>query len=251
MEQLLARGQAAWPKIDVDAAAFARHLASLGNAEALEIEDLYLAFGAAGGDPAALAGFDALLTQLRGPLIKLGVEASDVDEVVQQVRTELLVPPAHRGPRLLGYGGRGKLGGWLRSVALRKGLAQVKAIRKYDPLDHEPGTLAGDPELAYMKKHYGDVFQKAFATALADLAPKDRLLLKQRFRHAMGVEDLGRQYGVNAGTITRRVQAARAALAEATRTAMMASLGVDAADVASILRLIQSQLDVSLSTVGA
>ncbi|CAN5418813.1 hypothetical protein BH11MYX1_BH11MYX1_48570 [soil metagenome] len=251
MEELVARGRDAWPKVAIDVAAFARHLAQLENAGALEIEDLYLAFAAAAGDPAALAGFDVLLAQLRGPLKKLGVEASDVDEVMQQVRTELLVATAERAPRLLGYGGRGKLGGWLRSVGLRKGLAQLRTTRKYDPLDHEPGTLAGDPELAYMKKHYGEVFQRAFAAALAGLAPKDRLLLKQRFRHAMGVEDLGRQYGVNAGTITRRVQAARAALVDAIRTAMMASLGVDAADVASILRLIQSQLDVSLSTVGA
>jgi RNA polymerase sigma-70 factor (ECF subfamily) len=136
----------------------------------------------------------------------------------------------------------------LRSVTVRKGLAHAKARKPHESLDGKVAALDGDPELAYMKKTYGDAFQRAFATALAALPAEQRLLLKQRFRHGMGVEDLGRQYGVNAGTITRRVQAARAELAEATRAHMMSSLGVGETDIASILRMIESQLEITLST---
>jgi RNA polymerase sigma-70 factor (ECF subfamily) len=56
-------------------------------------------------------------------------------------------------------------------------------------------------------------------------------------------------YAVNAGTISRWVQAARDSLAGLTRAAMMRELGVGTVDLDSILRLIHSQLDVSLSAV--
>lgn len=210
--------------------------------------DLELASACAAGDPAALTAFDALLAQLRGPLRRLGLATGDVDEVIQQVRAELLVATADRPARILGYTGRGPLAAWLRSVGVRKGLHHVRAARVHASLDADrDAALDGDPELAYMKRHYGEAFRRAFATALAAMPPADRLLLKQRFRHGMGVADLGRQYGVNAGTITRRVQAARSSLAEATRAQMMAELGVDDAGVASILRLIESQLEITIS----
>ena len=63
----------------------------------------------------------------------------------------------------------------------------------------------------------------------------------------MGVVELGVLYGVNAGTISRRVAAACAALSEATRAIMMRELGVGRGDVSSVLRLIESQLEITLS----
>ncbi|HEY0253397.1 MAG TPA: hypothetical protein VGC41_17805, partial [Kofleriaceae bacterium] len=106
-------------------------------------------------------------------------------------------------------------------------------------------TPTDDLELAYMKKTYGAAFERAFATALAALEVADRLLLKQRFGHRLGVVELGKMYGVNAGTITRRVQAVRDRLVEATRDCMRDEIGTDG--LTSILKLIESQLDFSLS----
>ena len=94
-----------------------------------------------------------------------------------------------------------------------------------------------------MKKTYGDAFQRAFQAALEDLETADRLLLKQRFRHRMTVEQLGTLHAVHASTISRRVDAARERLVKATRTQMMRELDVGRADVSSILRLIESELE--------
>jgi RNA polymerase sigma-70 factor (ECF subfamily) len=99
-----------------------------------------------------------------------------------------------------------------------------------------------------MKKTYGEAFQRAFAAALAELPAEDRLLLKQRFRHHMTVEELGTLHSVHAGTISRWVAAARDRLVAATRAAMMRELGVGGADVESILRMIQSEIEITLST---
>jgi RNA polymerase sigma-70 factor, ECF subfamily len=251
LDEALARARATWPDLSVDDDRFARQLARVLEDGTLladvDLADLYLAFACAEHDAAALATLDrALLAPLRGTIARLGLADTSIDEVLQLVREELLVAES---PKILSYSGRGSLAGWLRAVAVRKGLRLIRQTPKHDALDPDHGTMTDDPELAYMKRHYGEVFQRGFTTALAQLQAKDRLLLKQRFRHRMGVEDLGAHYGVHAGTISRWVQSARDALATLTRTAMMAELGVGAADLSSILRLIQSQLDVTLSAV--
>lgn len=220
-------------------------------------DDVAFAAALAAGDTTALARFDREhAPALRPALARIGLDDAGIAEALQLVRTELFAPREPAGgdsgaPRITAYSGRGPLIAWLRSVAVRTGLRLRKSDARYEPLeaDSTPGSLADDAELAYMKKTYGEAFQRAFRTALAGLAAKDRLLLKQRFRHHLGVEDLGRLHGVNAGTISRWVAAARDALAKGTREAMMAELGVAKDDVSSILRLIDSQIEVTLSTV--
>jgi RNA polymerase sigma-70 factor (ECF subfamily) len=73
-------------------------------------------------------------------------------------------------------------------------------------------------------------------------------LLKQRLKHQLGVRELGAMYGVDPGTISRRVAAARDRLAKATRAEMIRDLELATSEVSSILRLIDSQIDITLST---
>ncbi len=176
---------------------------------------------------------------------------SSVDEVLQAVREQLLVVRPQAPPRILDYAGRGPLRSWLRSVAVRTAM-RMNRVAPHEVLDddkHTPGAAA-DVELAFMKKTYGESFQRAFRTALAALPEDKRLLLKQRYRHQMTVEQLGAIHAVNPGTISRWVTAAREQLVGATRSAMMTELGVAGADVESILRMIHSQIELSLSTQG-
>jgi RNA polymerase sigma-70 factor, ECF subfamily len=242
------RARAAWPDFAVDEARFAERLRQ-SNEPIDEVSDLYLAFACAHGEPSALATLDRVyFAQLRGPLAKMGLDNSGIDDTLQAMHEELL---AAKDPKILGYAGRGPLRAWLRSVAARTGLSLIKKTPRHDELDdraHAP--VAGDLELAYMKKTYGEVFQRAFRDALDGLDAADRLLLKQRFRHRMNVEDLGELHAVHASTISRRVEAARDRLVKATRAAMMRELAVGRADVSSILRMIESELDITLSTLG-
>ena len=254
----LARARQAWPALVVDEARFAEHLARhvgdaadlAGTLDQLAVEDLYFAVACAGGEAAALATLERQhFAELRRPLGKMGLDASGIDETLQMMREELL---AHRGdapPRILGYAGRGHLQGWLRSVAARTGLRLIRKTPRHAELDetiHAP--IADDLELAYMKKVYGDAFSRAFRAALDGLEADDRLLRKQRFRHRLGVEELGAMHGVNAGTISRWVAAARGRLVAATHAEMMRELGVGRDDVASILRLIDSVVDITLTS---
>jgi len=258
LEAVFAAGHAAWPALAIADAAFGAHLAGLVRDEPapaaalaqLHVGDVYLSLACAGGDPAALAILERdYLVELRPTLARMGLAPSAIDEALQILREELLTARPDAPPRILNYGGRGQLRGWLRSVAARTGLRLVQHPERNDPLDeakHAP--IAGDLELEYMKKTYGEVFRRAFAAALASLPADDRLLLKQRFRHHLTVEELGALHAVHAGTISRWVAAARERLIKATRAEMMRQLGVGRADVSSILRLIDSEIEITLST---
>lgn len=258
LEAALATARAAWPGLTVADARFAEHLAGLVRdapavADALtqlHVADVYLSLACAEGDSDALAIFDRdYVAGVRPTLLRMGLTASAIDDTLQVMRHELLSPRPDAAPRILGYGGRGHLRGWLRSVAARTGLRSVRLADRHDELDERNhASPAGDLELAYMKKTYGEAFQRAFAAALAAVSADDRLLLKQRFRHQLTVEELGALHSVHAGTISRWVAAARDRLIKATRSEMMRALGVGHADVSSILRLIHSELDITLST---
>ncbi|HEY3806766.1 MAG TPA: hypothetical protein VGL61_29385 [Kofleriaceae bacterium] len=248
----IARARAAWPKLQGDEPAFRARLAAIPEAElvGLDAAGVWLALACVSNEAAALAALEHdLLPALRPALAKIGLDAAGIDEVFQIMRADLLAPRPDAPPRLANYSGRGSLGGWLRTVAVRTGLRLRRSTPRHDELsENTPGTIADDPELMYLKKTFGDAFNTAFGEALAALPAQDRLLLKQRFRFHMGVEELGTLHGVHAGTISRRVASAREALADATRAAMMRRLGVDRADVSSILRLIHSELEITLSS---
>ena len=250
----------AWPGLAIADAAFGAHLARLVHDDdapaaalgQLAIADVYLSLACAGGDPAALAILDRdYFAELRPTLSRLGLAPGAIDEALQIMREELLTARAEAPPRILGYGGRGQLRGWLRSVAARTGLRGQRQPQRHETLDGEVHATAGaDLELGFLKRTYGEAFREAFRTAVAELPADDRVLLKQRFRHQLTVEELGAMHGVHAGTISRWVAAARDRLVAGTRKAMMKQLGVDRDDVSSILRLIQSELEISLSTLG-
>ena len=255
-----ARGVASWPDLALDdavLAALADHLSALARAEPdpraalarIHAADVCLAFACARGEPAALAALEAgCLRDLVAPLRRMHLDEPAIAETIQALRDQQLVGGA---PGILGYSGRGPLRAWLRSVAIRIALRDREQQGRWAALDADASPPAGDDlELAYMKKQYGAAFERAFAAAFADLEVEARLLLKQRFGHRVGVVELGKLYGVNPGTISRRVAAARERLVGATRGRMVADLGVASGELSSILRLIESQIDLSLSTAA-
>jgi RNA polymerase sigma-70 factor (ECF subfamily) len=236
--------------LEVDAEGFAAHVRALeakADGQGLNLDEVRLAFAAAHGHARALAILDAeYLKPLAGALRKAGLSPELADEALQTTRHELLVGDA---PKILNYGGYGSLAGWLRSVVTRTGLRLKKREKPTTEYSESTGaTPDGDLELAFMKKTYGDAFRRAFPAALASLELAERLLLKQRYSHHLGVVELGTLHGVNPGTISRRVDAARTRLVAAIRAAMIAELNLAGDEVSSILGMIESQVDVTFST---
>jgi RNA polymerase sigma-70 factor (ECF subfamily) len=255
-----ARAIAAWPALTLPLDALVEDLAARVDREddpvaallQLNVEELALAIAWARKDPAALAVFEShYASDMRRTLEQLGFDHATVDEAEQSVREMLFVGRDGARPGILGFGGFGRLRGWLRVVVSR---AAFRLARDVSPVEPQEAleAIAGDDdfELSYLKRTYARAFESAFHDELARLSASDRLLLKQRFQHGMTVTELGRLHGVHASTISRRVTDVHTTLVGRIRKNMTEHLGLGAGEVSSIFRLIQSQIAISLISEG-
>jgi RNA polymerase sigma-70 factor (ECF subfamily) len=250
----------AWPTVSLPAAALLERvrplLAASGTLEGLHLDDLYLATAAAGGDRAALSLLDQqFLPTLDRALARIDPSPAFVDECKQLLREKLLVAGAGSGarpPQILEYSGRGPLQRWLRVVAtrialnLRRGPAH-EAADQDDLVAVPAGQL--DPELEHLQRHYQKEFRAAFEMAMATLSVRERNLLRQQHVDGLDLDQLAALYGVHRVTVFRWVTAARRSLGAATYQLLTRKLGVQTAEVKSLLRLVRSQLDLSIERI--
>ena len=106
-----------------------------------------------------------------------------------------------------------------------------------------------DPELDYLKKHYRAEFGAAFEAAVADLAPRARNHLRHLFVERLTIDQLAALYGVHRSTAARRLATARDALLQATRKQLVDRLQVESGEVDSIMRLIDSHIELSVQRI--
>jgi RNA polymerase sigma-70 factor (ECF subfamily) len=118
------------------------------------------------------------------------------------------------------------------------------------PVDTE--TLAmlvggsNDPEVAYLKRVYTGEFRAAFESAFAELGARDRNLLRYAFVEGLTIDGIGALYKVHRATAARWIVKAHGELGAKVKAGLLARLGVDAAEYESILRLLESQIDLTL-----
>lgn len=252
-ERLVAAARAAWPELPLTSDLVAAHLAGLEVAGPIEHEaDLALAAACARGMPAALAILE------RGPLREIPLFVARIDssaafaeEVRQLVREKLLVGAAPGQPGgIAGYTGRGPLGGWIRVVAVRAAI-DLRRARGQEPPDtagaDRVAALTLDPEAAFLRQHHRASVETALAAALAALSARERNLLRLHFAEGCTLDQLATSYQVHRATVARWIAAARTAVLESMARHLGASAGLTVAEMQSVVRLLGSQLDVSLS----
>lgn len=208
--------------------------------------DLWIAFGCTTNDAAAIAVFTRqFLPELRATLQR-AFDRGLAEDAELKLMEKLFLVGEGGGARLGSYAGRGALGPWLRAVAVRTAIDLMRTRRE---LPADPAALDGDPIdplLASLKQRYRDEFRSAFQAATAELTNRDRTLLQYKFVEALSVDEIGVIYRVHRATVARWLAAIRETLFEGTRERLMARLGGTDSDIDSVLRLIDSQLDVSL-----
>ena len=252
----LAAARSEWPAIHLDPIAYVRHLAEKLRTRADEIADrvirtmpaadLYLAAACTAGDAAAITAFhDTVLPVVRGSLAKLGLAKATIDEAEQRVLIAILVGDPAK-PAIAAYSGRGRLRSWVRSIGVRIGrrLAGTDAVAT-DELD-ELAANVHDPTLAMMRSRYATEVRAALAAAIEKLAERQRNVLRQYYLDGLTIDQLAAVYRVDRATTARWVVAARGAILAATREHLGTALGVATSEVESILRLVGSELDLSL-----
>jgi RNA polymerase sigma-70 factor (ECF subfamily) len=261
---LVAEGRAAWPDLALAAKDLVEFIArqiteDLAEAalDGLRPADLYLACACARGLPGAIAAFDReYIREVDIALARMRITGARLSDVKQLVRQRLFVGGGTAGAptsagKISEYGGRGDLRRWVRSVAVRTCLNDMRKGKREVLVDDEHliaqhAISADDPEVEYMKRTYAMEFKTAFAEALGQLGPREQTLLRYHHVDGLNIDEIGAIYRVHRVTAFRWLEKAKEQLVRATLEALRARLKLPPAELDSVLRMIRSQIHLSL-----
>lgn len=215
---------------------------------ATHLEDLLLACAALRGSRAALERLEReFFTDLPRILGRLRLEEEDVLELGQRLRVALLVGTGDSAPKLTLYAGTGPLGGWLRAVATRQAISDLrKPVRTSGDFDAELMGFAttDDEAMGLLRQRYARELEEALRNALAELSPRERNLLRLHVLDGANIDAIGRLYGVHRATAARWLSEIRVGLASRARKHVAAQ--PSSSEMISLARLCFSQIDLSL-----
>jgi RNA polymerase sigma-70 factor (ECF subfamily) len=172
------------------------------------------------------------------------------DQVRDHLRRILFVSEPGRPAALREFSGRGDLRSYLRVIATRELVRVINKGRRTvavtDDAFLDVLSPASDPELAYLRERYRADVDAAMRAALVALSEQPRALLRYSVVDGWTVDRIGALYGVHRATAARWVAAARDDLGTRIRAELAARLAISVDEVDSIVRLVQSGIDVSL-----
>jgi len=257
--------RAAWPDLAGDAAGFVTHVASrLAEAgpgerapdvgvelESLRAGDLWVAFASLSGTRAALDLLESrFVADVEGAILRMRLKGG-TDDVKQILRLQLLVGDGVSPPRIKEYAGRGDLRRWVRAVAVRTCLNELRkgkqeVVASDDQLIAQHAMPGDDPEIEYMKRTYAAEFRAAFGEALAALPPREQTLLRYHHVDGLNIDEIGAIYRIHRVTAFRWLEKAREQLVTATLGVLRGRLKLSGPELQSVLRMIRSQVHLSL-----
>jgi RNA polymerase sigma-70 factor, ECF subfamily len=257
--QAFQAAQAAWPSVALDFQRFVAHAQQIGfslgidgaAADPANAADLFLACAAGLGDRAAIEALDErYIAPARHTLKRLDARPEFIDDVIQELRTKLLLPPE---PRILRYGGRGPLLAWIRVAATRIAIDSLRSVREVVGREaRDPEALEQvdfGPEVQLLRAAYREAFQDAMSAAVGALSPKDRNLLRRHLIDHMTLEEMAAPYNVHPATVARRLMGLREEIARSVREHLAVrhrSQG-GATSLESLAQAIRSEVYVSLA----
>ncbi len=264
MGALAAAGRGAWPGLRLDVGAFAamieRHLSAsedrAGAIARMRPDDLYLACACATGDGDAIVAFERRYEKVIERAVGRFARTDEKrDELRQLLRDRLFVAPEGGAPRIASYTGQGFLENWVRVAAVRAFMNAGRGRhREATPVEEESlEALAdgGDLELDFLKQHYRGAFRQAFAQAIRNLSSSDRLVLRLSVLQHLSCDELAVTLGVHRATAARRTARAKQLLVDGTRAELASMLKVSQEELASILHLVENNLELSISRLLA
>jgi RNA polymerase sigma-70 factor (ECF subfamily) len=257
LEGVCAAARAAWPELAVPDDVFLAFLAArtpagdpLTALARLRAADLYLACACLEGQDAAVRALHArYFPRVHTALRRTGLAEAAAADLAQILLEDLLIGRG-RAPKLAGYAGRGDLQGWLCVTAIREARHQLRrdgrtpVVGDDDLAEH--AAAPDDHALQHLKQTYQAEFREAFRAALASLGERERNLLRYQLLDGLSIDEIGALHRVHRATAARWLVHARAQVFERTQAHLMQRLGVSGRETESIIRLIRSQLDVSI-----
>lgn len=259
----LAEARSRYPTVVVADAEFTRYLGERlreteANAAAIAARatsDVFLACACVAGDTKALAALDTqVLATLPAAMGRLKLNSAAIEEAIQRARTKLLVGKDGQG-KLDEFTGTGDLRGWVKVIAIRDALRTARKEKREvslsDELEAALPTEDLDPDLAYQRRLYRAEFKTSFESAVDELTARERTLLRQSIVYNSTVDQVAMVYQVHRATAARWIARARDRLASKTRAHLRKRLSISESQFQSIVRLIESQMDLSMERLLA
>jgi RNA polymerase sigma-70 factor (ECF subfamily) len=256
---LLQAGREAWPRLplpeDTLLAFLAQRVAAqedpLQALRSLHAVDLYLVCAFLHRvDGAAAALEKTYFSSITSILRRQGVSEPVAEDVRQSIYVQMLSHQEPGGSGLRQYQGRGSLKSWLRVAATRMARRIQDRGRRERPLaaDTPAGfLLAGaDPQLEQMQRPFQAEFKASLQEALEGLSAPERNLLRFYFVDGLNIDEIGVIQRVHRATVARRINALRSRLLIDVRSALVRRLRLAQPDLDSLIRLVDSQLELSL-----
>jgi RNA polymerase sigma-70 factor (ECF subfamily) len=218
--------------------------------DSLRLDDLWLACACARGDEAAIRAVEAsCFASIDAAVRRLGAQPALADEVRQMLRERLFTGAS---PRIAEYAGRGALARFIQAAATRTAIDLFRRTGKetlsQDALVDKamPGD---DPEIELLKRRYTADFRSAVRDAVLELDVEARNDLRFYYVDGLTLDDLAGLHHVQPSTVSRRLGKAREHILSRTRAILRERLRVASADVDSILRLVESRLEIGKSVL--
>jgi RNA polymerase sigma-70 factor (ECF subfamily) len=254
VERYLREGRDAWPDVVVEPARFANELerrAAGLDLAAIKGADVYVAIACIDGDQRAIEAVRALLAREVGfAATKTTATPDQLAEVTAQLSRVLFVDEPGRVAAMRDYSGRGSLKAYLGVIATRELVRVVNRGRREVGIDDDDLidriVPASDPEISILRAQYRDDVDAAIRAAMGSLDDRGRALLRYAFVDGMNVDRVGALYNVHRATAARWIAAVREKLGDQIRDQLAARLRIAVGEVDSIIRLVQSRIDVSL-----
>lgn len=193
----------------------------------LRARELFLMYACLHGDPRAIAEFERhYVPKVTRTLQRMKWTPLAIDDAKSVLRERLFFPGTGGRALALEYSGRGDLGRWLRSVAVRAALRERERERRHVDLDGHTDALAteNDPEQDLALHREGATFADSLLRALAALPLRERKLLFRHYYEGLSLEDMARRHRVHRATAARWLAEARESVLKTMRRELSTSM---------------------------
>jgi RNA polymerase sigma-70 factor, ECF subfamily len=259
LQTLFDSARSTWPSIPLAPHEFIAFLAeqlpgdaaTLDDLRDLRLPDLYLVCACIQKIPEALRAFESeVLAKADAALGSILKSPELIADLKQNLMKKFFVEDGESRPLIQRYSGQRSLQNWVFLITIRKALSLQKRVKREESLHQRvldaERALEEDPELKYLRQLYQKEFGSAFSEALAALSAKERNLLRYHILEELNIDQIGFIFKIHRATAARWIDKVRRKLLEKTRLHLLQGLHLGTSEYESLMRLIQSQLHLSL-----
>jgi RNA polymerase sigma-70 factor (ECF subfamily) len=255
--ELYERACRAWPTLVLDRDVWRRHLDALGWSDESPPfpEHLYLACACGRGDAEALRLVDGqFVSPLLGAAQRKLRDLDAAEEVLQLTRERLFTGPE---PRILTYRGSGHLRVWLmmvmsRLIASSKRSEAAQHRRERGLVELWEEIAEGLPQRPSVQPQAVELVERCLRRAFAALPARDRAVMKLYYLEGLSIDAIGTMYTRHRSQVARWLVGCRDRVRDELRRQVQREIGgIGESEVGSLLRMLQEEIDVTISTLLA